>query len=220
MQVHPDDAYANRVENGKLGKTEAWLILDAPKGSQLVYGIKPGTTLSELRTACEDGAAVEAYLRRVDVKPGDVCFIPAGCVHAIGAGIMLYEIQQSSDVTYRFYDWDRVDQQGNRRELHIGKALGVTDLDFILDPIPAPDAPIARVLDEAYFTLDLMKVDGTQAVPAPEDFGLLSVLEGELTLNWQGGARRLAKGESLYIPAASPALTLAGHGRAALSMPK
>ncbi|MDD6050761.1 MAG: GNAT family N-acetyltransferase [Clostridiales bacterium] len=220
VQVHPDDAYAGRVENGKLGKTEAWLILDAPKGSQLVYGIKAGTTLSELRAACEAGAAVEAYLRYVDVKPGDVCFIPAGCVHAIGAGIMLYEIQQSSDVTYRFYDWDRVDKQGNRRELHIDKALDVTDLDFVLGPIPAPDAPIARVLDEAYFTLDLMKVDGTQGVPAPEDFGLLSVLEGELTLCYPGGQRRLCKGESLYIPAASPALTLSGHGRAALSMPK
>ncbi len=220
VQVHPDDAYAGRVENGKLGKTEAWLILDAPEGSQLVYGIKNGTGLSELRTACEAGAAVEALLRKVDVKPGDVCFIPAGCVHAIGAGIMLYEIQQSSDVTYRFYDWDRVDKNGNRRELHIDKALDVTDLDFTLDPIPAPDAPVARVLDETYFTLDLMKVDGEQAVPAINHFGMLTVLEGEMSLCWQGGSRKLAKGESLYVPAAAPELTLCGHGRAALSMPR
>lgn len=220
VQVHPDNAYAARVENGKLGKTEAWLILDAPAGSQLVYGIRGGTTLDELRAACEAGAAVEPLLRRVDVKPGDVCFIPAGCVHAIGAGIMLYEIQQSSDVTYRFYDWDRVDKNGNRRELHIDKALDVTDLAFTLDPIPAPDAPIARVLDEAYFTLDLMKVSGEQAVPAINHFGLLTALEGDLTLRWENGQRHLVKGESLYLPAASPALTLAGHGRAALSMPK
>ncbi len=220
VQVHPDDAYAGRVENGKLGKTEAWLILDAPAGSQLVYGIKAGTGLAELRTACEAGAAVEKLLRKVDVKPGDVCFIPAGCVHAIGAGIMLYEIQQSSDVTYRFYDWDRVDKNGNRRELHIDKALDVTDLDFTLDPIPAPDAPVARVLDETYFTLDLMKVDGEQAVPAINHFGMLTVLEGELSLCWQGGCRKLAKGESLYVPCAVPALTLTGNGRAALSMPR
>lgn len=220
VQVHPDDAYAGTNENGKLGKTEAWLILDAPEGSQLVYGIKAGTGLAELRTACEAGAAVEPLLRKVDVKPGDVCFIPAGCVHAIGAGIMLYEIQQSSDVTYRFYDWDRVDKNGNRRELHIGKALDVTDLDFTLDPIPAPDAPVARVLDETYFTLDLMKVEGEQAVPAINHFGLLTALEGDLSLLWQGGSRKLKRGDSLYVPCAAPALTLAGNGRAALSMPR
>ena len=220
VQVHPDDTYANANENGKLGKTEAWLILDAPAGSQLVYGIKAGTGLAELRTACEAGAAVEPLLRKVDVKPGDVCFIPAGCVHAIGAGIMLYEIQQSSDVTYRFYDWDRVDKNGNRRELHIDKALDVTDLEFPLDPIPAPDEPVARVLDETYFTLDLMKVDGEQTVPAINHFGLLTVLEGELALCWQSGSRKLVRGESLYVPAASPALNLKGNGRAALSMPR
>ncbi len=220
VQVHPDDEYAGRVENGKLGKTEAWLILDAPEGSQLVYGIRQGTTLPELRAACEQGAAVEPLLRRVDVKPGDVCFIPAGCVHAIGAGIMLYEIQQSSDVTYRFYDWDRVDKNGNRRELHIDKALDVTDLAFTLDPVPAPDAPLVRVLDETYFTLDLMKVRGEQAVPDIGHFGLLTMLEGEIDLCWQGGKRTLKKGESLYVPAAAPALTLRGQGRAALSMPR
>ena len=220
VQVHPDDTYAGTHENGKLGKTEAWLILDAPEGSQLVYGIKNGTGMAELRTACEAGAAVETLLRKVDVKPGDVCFIPAGCVHAIGAGIMLYEIQQSSDVTYRFYDWDRVDKNGNRRELHIDKALDVTDLEFTLDPIPAPDAPVARVLDETYFTLDLINVDGEQAVPAINHFGMLTVLEGDLTLCWQGGHRKLSKGESLYVPCAAPALMLQGCGRAALSMPR
>ena len=220
VQVHPDDAYAGAHENGKLGKTEAWLILDAPEGSQLVYGIKHGTTMAELRTACEAGAAVEGLLRKVDVKPGDVCFIPAGCVHAIGAGIMLYEIQQSSDVTYRFYDWDRVDKNGNRRELHIDKALDVTDLDFTLDPIPAPDSPVARVLDETYFILDLINVDGEQSVPGINHFGMLTVLEGDLTLAWQGGSRKLMRGESLYVPCASPALTLEGCGRAALSMPR
>ena len=220
VQVHPDDTYAGANENGKLGKTEAWLILDAPAGSQLVYGIKNGTTMAELRTACEAGAAVETLLRKVDVKPGDVCFIPAGCVHAIGAGIMLYEIQQSSDVTYRFYDWDRVDKNGNRRELHIDKALDVTDLDFTLDPIPAADSPVARVLDETYFTLDLINVDGAQAVPAINHFGMLTVLEGDLTLAWQGGCRSLKRGESLYVPATSPMLTLTGIGRAALSMPR
>jgi len=220
VQVHPDDRYANENENGKLGKTEAWLILDAPEGSQLVYGIRPGTTLAELRAACEKGAAVEGLLRRVNVKPGDVCFIPAGCVHAIGAGIMLYEIQQSSDVTYRFYDWDRVDKNGNRRELHLDKALDVTDLSFALDPIPAPDAPVVRVLDEAYFTLDLLKTEDALELPSVQDFGLLTALEGQLTLAWGHDQLKLQKGESVYIPASAPAMTLRGTGRAALSMPR
>ncbi len=220
VQVHPDDKYAASNEGGKLGKTEAWLILDAPEGSQLVYGIQKGTTIAELRAACEAGTAVESLLRKVDVKPGDICMIPAGCVHAIGAGIMLYEIQQSSDVTYRFYDWDRVDKNGNRRELHIDKALDVTDLDFILDPIPAPDDPIVRVLDEEYFTLDIMNVKGDCAIPKINHFGLLTALEGNLTLTTFGYARTLTKGESLYIPTTCPALKLHGTGRAALSMPQ
>jgi len=113
-----------------------------------------------------------------------------------------------------------VDKNGNRRELHIDKALDVTDLDFTLDPIPAPDAPVARVLDETYFTLDLINVAGEQAVPAINHFGMLTVLEGELSLVWQGGKRVLKRGESLYVPCASPALTLMGNGRAALSMPR
>lgn len=136
MQVHPNDDYAARVENGKLGKTEAWLILDAPEGSQLVYGIKPGTTLDTLRAACEQGAAVEPLLRRVTVHPGDVCFIPAGCVHAIGAGIMLYEIQQSSDITYRFYDWDRVDQERQPPRAAPAKGVGRDRPDLL----PRPDS--------------------------------------------------------------------------------
>lgn len=220
VQVHPNDDYAARVENGKLGKTEAWLILDAPEGSQLVYGIKPGTTLDTLRAACEQGAAVEPLLRRVTVHPGDVCFIPAGCVHAIGAGITLYEIQQSSDITYRFYDWDRVDKNGNRRELHLQKALDVTDLTFSLDPIPAPDKLVARVLDEKYFTLDLVNIQGEAVLPAVTAFGLLTALDGDLTVRFAGGQLTLRKGESAYIPHTAPVLTLHGKGRAALSMPR
>ena len=219
VQVHPDDDFAREHEYGKLGKTEAWLILDAPEGSELVYGIRPGTDAATLRAACEQGAAVEPLLRRVQVKPGDVCFIPAGCVHAIGAGIVLYEIQQSSDVTYRFYDWDRTDAQGRKRPLHIDKALAVTDLTFALDPVPAPDAPYARVLDEKYFKLDLLRPDGEIALPPIPDFAFLTALESPMTLRWQGGSLPLAKGQTALIPAAAPALTLQGPGRAALAMP-
>lgn len=220
VQVHPNNDYAKANERGKLGKTEAWLILDAPENGELVYGIQPDTTLEQLQEACEQGAAVEPLLRRVKVKPGDVCYIPAGCVHAIGAGILLYEIQQSSDVTYRFYDWDRVDAKGKRRELHLKKALDVTDLTFSLDPIPAPDTPCARVLDKEYFTLDILNAHGSVQLPAIRHFGMLTALEGDLTLVWQGAQRKLAKGDSVYLPTTCPTLTLKGEGRAALSMPQ
>ena len=114
VQVHPNDDYAAARENGKSGKTEAWLVLDTPPdGGELIYGVRPGTTLRALREASEAGAAVESLLNRTRVYPGDVCYIPAGCIHSVGHGIMLYEIQQSSDLTYRFYDWDRTGISGS-----------------------------------------------------------------------------------------------------------
>ena len=220
VQVHPDDAYAHEHEGGKLGKTEAWLILEADPGSELVYGIRPGTTLEQLREASLQGAAVGALLRRVPVKPGDVCFIPAGCVHAIGGGILLYEIQQSSDITYRFYDWDRKDKEGRGRELHLDKALAVTRTDFAPEPAHAGGGSCERVLDTKNFTLDLLQPkDETVAVPAVRDFGFLTALTDGLTLTAGTVVLKLKKGESLFIPARCPALTLTGAGRAALSMP-
>ena len=222
VQVHPNDTYAHDHENGKLGKTEAWLILDAPEGAELVYGIREGTDLATLKAACEQGAAVEPLLRRVKVKPGDVCYIPAGCVHAIGAGIMLYEIQQSSDITYRFYDWNRLDKNGKGRELHLKQALDVTDLTLAPEPVRAEDTPVARVLDKTFFTLDILNPrEGAPVdVPKIKDFGLLTGLDGELILRWENGSMPLCPGESLFIPCASPELTVEGVGRAALSMPR
>ena len=222
VQVHPDDDYAREHEGGKLGKTEAWLILQAPEGAELVYGIRPGTDLETLKTACEQGAAVEPLLRRVKVRRGDVCYIPAGCVHAIGAGIMLYEIQQSSDITYRFYDWNRLDKDGKGRELHLKQALAVTDLSYAPDPLHAPDIPVARVLDKPYFTLDILnpKENSPVQVPKVRDFGMLTGLDGELNLCWENGSCTVRPGETFFIPCAVPALTLEGSGCAAMSMPK
>ena len=219
VQVHPDDEYAAAKENGKQGKTEAWLILDAAPGSQLVYGLQAGVSPEALKEACGEGAAVEKLLRFVDVKPGDVCFIPAGCVHAIGAGIVLYEIQESSDITYRFYDWDRRDAQGRGRQLHLEQALAVTDVKCQLSPIPCTKQTVSRVLDKAEFSLDLIQPDGEAAVPEVWQFGLLTALDEGLTLRWEGGSMSLSKGETLLLPCSCPRLIAAGYGRLALSMP-
>ena len=185
-----------------------------------MYGIVPGTDLETLEEASEAGSAVAPLLNRVKVKAGDVCYIPAGCVHAIGAGIALYEIQQSSDITYRFYDWDRVDKEGNKRELHLRQALDVTDLSLRPRPIHVPKTMgVRRVLNEEYFTLDVIRCLREEWLPAIHDFGLLTVLEGHMELRWEGGSMRLRRGETCFLPAAAPDTYLAGLGCAALSMP-
>ena len=217
VQVHPNDEYAAKVE-GKLGKTEAWHILFAAPGAELVYGVKAGTDKGALLKASQAGAAVETLLRRVKVRPGDICYIPAGCVHAIGAGIMLYEIQESSDLTYRFYDWDRVDANGNRRELHLQKGLAVTNLKLSPRPVRVESADgVRRVLNENCFTLDVIRTHSRAVLPPVKEFGMITLLEGELSMTWQGGSVRMKKGETFFLPASVPELTLRGAGSAALN---
>ena len=220
VQVHPGDEYASEHENGKLGKNEAWLILDAPENGEIVYGLQPGTSLRQLKDACENGKAVEALLRRVRVKAGDVCYIPSGCIHAIGAGIMLYEIQESSDVTYRFYDWDRRDAEGKGRELHIEQGLAVADLKCAPRPVRVSEAyGTRRLLNEDEFTLDVIRCGGVEFLPEPGEFGILTVLQGELSLRWDGGEMKLNAGETCLLPRSAPKMHLRGEGYAALAMP-
>ena len=220
VQVHPDDAYAAARENGKQGKNEAWLILDTPeKGGDLVYGIRPGTTKQELREACRRGEP-EPLLNRIRVKPGDICYIPAGCVHSIGAGVMLYEIPDTSDVTYRFYDWDRTDENGKKRELQLEKALDVTNLKRPMTPVRVEKAcGVKRVLAEESFTLDMIRCEGIEQLPEIHEFGLLTVTEGEMNLRWAGASMAMKAGETCLLAKNSPELALEGIGAAVLAMP-
>lgn len=126
VQVHPDDAYAQRVEHQRNGKTECWYILSAREGAELVYGWAHGTTRAEYERRVADGSLGE-ILRRVPVKAGETYYLPAGTLHAIGAGIILFETQQASDLTYRIFDWNRVGKDGKPRELHVAKAADVLD---------------------------------------------------------------------------------------------
>lgn len=127
VQVHPDDEYASLHENGQLGKSEMWYVLDAAKGTELVYGLNKELTADELESSLADGT-IERNLQYVPVNRGNVFFIEAGTIHAIGAGALIAEIQENSNLTYRLYDYGRVDKTGRKRELHIRKAVAVAAL--------------------------------------------------------------------------------------------
>lgn len=223
VQVHPDDAYARKNEHGKLGKTEAWVILDAEPGAQIVYGIREGVSREALASACEEGgAAVQACLNTVNVKPGDVYYIPAGMVHALGGGVTLMEIQQSSDVTYRFYDWDRVDAQGKGRELHIQKGLDVTNVSLHLPPCAGttsekPGGTVTRYIDERAFVLERWHCESTMELPlTPEHFVLLCAL-GDGKLTWEDGEMTLQRGDCVFLPAKCEKTSLCGQVDALLT---
>jgi mannose-6-phosphate isomerase len=126
VQVHPDDAYAQRVEHQPNGKTECWYVLACDSGAEIVLGWSRDTSRDEVAQRVADGTLAE-IMRRVPVAPGSVYYLPAGTVHAIGAGIQLFETQQTSDLTYRLFDWNRVGDDGKPRELHVAKALDVLD---------------------------------------------------------------------------------------------
>lgn len=127
VQVHPSDEYAREHEDGQLGKTEMWYVLDAKPGTKLVYGFYRDIEKENLRKYLEDGS-IEKYLQKVDVKKNDIFFITPGTVHAIGGGALIAEIQESSNLTYRMYDYNRTDKNGKKRALHIDKALEVANL--------------------------------------------------------------------------------------------
>ncbi len=133
VQVHPNDAYAREYENGSLGKTEMWYVLDTAKDAYLVYGFHHDMDQETLRNSIEEGT-VEKYLQKIAVQKDDVFLIEAGQVHAIGAGTLIAEIQENSNLTYRLYDYGRVDQNGQKRPLHLDKALQVANLKRSLEP--------------------------------------------------------------------------------------
>lgn len=133
VQVHPNDEYAMKYENGSLGKTEMWYVVDAAKDASLIYGFYHDMDRAVLKKSLEEGS-VQKYLQKIRIHKDDVFFIEAGTVHAIGKGALIAEIQESSNLTYRLFDYDRVDREGRRRELHIRKALDVINLKGSQEP--------------------------------------------------------------------------------------
>lgn len=189
VQVHPGDAFANKHENDN-GKTECWYILEAEENASLICGIKAGLTKETLRNVLEEGTVAD-YLEEISVKAGDMIYIPAGTIHAIKGGIKLLEVQQSSDVTYRIYDW------GRDREMHIEKALEVIDYN--------PDTNGGKIenfkkLETPYFNVEKIVVDGTYLDEVKGEFYSYTVTRGSGVIKQQDQQIFLKEEETVYLP--------------------
>lgn len=220
VQVHPDDALAAR-RHGCAGKTEMWYILDSEPGAQIYAGLGRPLDADGYRNAVATNTIMD-YIVAHDSHPGDVFFLPAGRVHAIGAGNLLLEIQQTSDITYRIYDYDRRDAAGNPRELHTEQAADAIDYTIYPDyksraEIVGPG--LSRLARSPYFDVLLREVDGNADVTvATGCFVIVSCVDGNIGVESEEGHPVTASaGETLLVPAERSCLRLCGHGRAVLS---
>ncbi|MBR2844785.1 MAG: class I mannose-6-phosphate isomerase [Solobacterium sp.] len=224
VQVHPDDAYAYEHENGQSGKDEMWYVLDAKKDSRLIYGLNRTVTKEELRAGIADGS-ITKYMQKVPVHKNDVFYIKAGTIHAIGAGVLLAEVQESSNLTYRLYDYDRTDRNGHKRELHVEKALAVANLNEAEKPVQP-----MRLLNYRrgwaseflyrckYFQTERILLNTErirEMVTVQTDslsFMVMLCLEGSGMLRYENEILPFFKGDCIFIPADSVPVQL--HGSA------
>ncbi len=209
VQVHPDDSYALEHE-GEYGKTEMWYILDCNVGAYLYYGFKKDITKQEYQDAIRSNTITDV-LNKVPVHKGDVFFIPAGTVHAIGAGILICEIQQNSNTTYRVYDYDRRDKDGNKRELHIREALESSNLKKSTYSNSVLDGDDIILTQCDYFTVRRLKVQNRVQLRIDKtSFHSLIITDGSGELYMGGEILKLNKGDSIFIPAQNNEYTVSG----------
>ena len=217
VQVHPDDAYALAQEND-YGKTEMWVILRAQPGAELIYGLKAGVTRERFAQAVDENR-VEEMLHRVAVSAGDVVFVPSGTVHALGPGVLVAEIQQNSDTTYRIYDWGRMEADGQPRPLHVDKALEVIDWEQIEPVLAAPRiAPagqkgvgVEEIAHCAYFYTERILVGAGRVYAGEcsgESFEIWAVLSGSVRLEWASGEVDMTGVSWVLLPASLGAYRL------------
>jgi mannose-6-phosphate isomerase len=206
LQVHPNDDYARRMPKPDLGKTEAWLVIHNEPGSKLYAGLQPGVDRRALEQAIARDAMVEC-MHVLEPRAGDCIFIPAGVPHALGAGLVIAEIQQASDTTFRLFDWNRVGADGKPRPLHIEQGLEVIDYSFgpvspqtpqTIDRSPGTETLVA--CDK--FVLERRRIHGGGALGGGERFHIVSVTSGSVRVACPGGQTALALGETALLPAA------------------
>jgi mannose-6-phosphate isomerase len=221
VQVHPDDAYGLEHE-GELGKTECWYIIDADEDAEIIYGHN-AKTKDEFAGMIADGKW-EELLRHVKVKKGDFFFVPSGTIHAIGGGITILETQQSSNTTYRVYDFDRKDDEGNTRDLHIQQSIDVSMIphrDAVNHFETVKEGPnvLTTFIQSDYFTVYKWDIQTEVTFNKTAPYTLASVLEGTGTLKIGGKAYPLNKGEHFIIPNPVESWTLSGTMQLIASTP-
>ena len=206
VQVHPDDEYALKNE-GEFGKNEMWYIVDCEEGAELIYGFKENISKEEFERRIKDNTLPEVC-NYVPVKKGDVFFIEAGTLHAIGAGILICEVQQNSNSTYRVWDFGRVGADGKPRELHIDKALDVTKCEKPTRPYGQvgevkenKGASLRELARCELFTTGILKTGNKSNIESNESFVSLIFLDGEAEVIWNDGSITAKKGDSIFVPA-------------------
>lgn len=218
VQVHPDDELAAERHNS-YGKTEMWYVVDCKPGAALYVGFKNRNITREEYIDAVAKSTLPELLNRVEVKPGDVFFIPAGVVHALGAGIEVVEIQQTSDITYRIYDWDRVDASGRSRELHTALAVDAIDFSIDADQLHKRYEPTSngrsQVVACDYFNTSVVDVDSRLEIDRAESdsFAIYMCISGQVEISIDGGSETLTAGEVVLIPAEADAVVITGCGR-------
>ncbi|WP_413375609.1 mannose-6-phosphate isomerase, class I [Alkalihalobacillus sp. 1P02AB] len=203
VQVHPNDEFAREVEGVPYGKTECWYVLSAEEGAELILGHK-ATTREELEDMMGNGQW-DHLLKRIKVQAGDFVYVPSGTIHAIGKGIVILETQQSSDITYRVYDYDRVDASGQKRELHLERSKEVTtvphqDVEVEQSISVFGDLAVKKLVEEQYFSVYHWTLSGKSSLKMEADFLQISAIEGqaEITVNWK--AISIQKGDHFILP--------------------
>jgi mannose-6-phosphate isomerase len=217
VQVHPDDVQARANGWGEFGKTECWYIIDAKEDARCIIGFRRNLTVEELRSAAESGT-LPGELSEVPIKPGDVVFIPAGTVHAILEGTLMYEVQETSDTTLRLYDWARLDAAGKPRSLRVREACAVVDRSALrtrpIPPVVLAGNGFSRNLRLAcrYFAIEQYAFrEASEAVmEARRSFRIVTVVRGGATLLYAGGRTELSLGETVLLPAILEETRIAG----------
>lgn len=217
LQVHPNDAQAKRFRPDENGKTEAWVILDAAPGAKIFAGLRGGVTRDDLQRALDRGE-IESCLHSFAAEIGQCVFVPAGTVHAIDAGILLAEVQQSSDITFRLHDWGRLGTDGRPRPLHVAEALDC--IDFCRGPVspvvPQPSPLATHVVEELvacpYFVMRRHATAAEFDLPQDNRFRILILLTGQGDLATSLGTEQIRTGDTVLIPADCPPIRITPRG--------
>ena len=219
VQVHPNDAQAARLDPPDQGKTEAWVVLDAEPEAVIYAGLKPGVDRAGLAEAIETGRCQDC-LHRFHPERGDCVFIPAGTVHALGEGLLVAEIQQASDTTFRLFDWNRVGPDGKPRELHVDQGLAVIDFDRgPVDPQkgrPGDRADVSRLVECEKFVLDRWQLNSPQTMGGDGRAHVITVLQGSLCVGGDPSRTALQRGATALLPAALGPLRLTPTSESAI----